>query len=90
MKCILVLLTRRDSGELCCPATALIYIPPTVMSVMPTSLPKGRGDIVFWCGSCWLWHSLLSALCLVNLWVDSDQTYVDTSLGWGKQVIRFW
>ena len=34
-------------------------------------------------------HSWLSALCLLNQWVDFDQTGTDTLLGWGKEMIRF-
>ena len=27
---------------------------------------------------------------LLNEWMDFDQTYKDTSLGWRKVLIRFW
>ena len=56
----------------------------------------GWGTYCFCCGSCWhqyLHWCSLSVLCLcpylVNRWVDYNQTQMDTSLGWGKQVIDF-
>ena len=49
------------------------------------SPPKGRGTYCFWCGSYLRRHSLFEALYLLNLWMDSDQTCIVTSLGWGKQ-----
>ena len=53
------------------------------------SLPLGGGHC-FWCGSHRCRCSLLSALYLLNQWMDFDQTCTDTLLGEGKTVIRFW
>ena len=54
--------------------------------------PKGRGEILFWYGSCRLWHPgcSLSALYLLNQLVEFDQTCTDTLLGGRKEVVRFW
>ena len=49
------------------------------------SQPKGRGCICFWSRSCrhWCPRCFMSALCLLNQWVDFDQTSTDTLLGGG-------
>ena len=53
--------------------------------------PKGSGGTYcFWCRSCWRLCSFLSALYLLNQWVDFDQTCTNTLLGVGKEVIKFW
>ena len=51
---------------------------------------KGCGTYCFWCRSWRCLHCSLSALCLLNQWVDFDQTCTDTLLGGRKEVIRFW
>ena len=57
--------------------------------IMSPQLKGGgrRGACYFWCGSCWL---LVCTLVSSTKWVDFDQTWTDTLLGWGKEVIRFW
>ena len=54
--------------------------------------PKGRGEILFWCGTRRRWRPgcSLSALYLLNQLVEFDQTCTDTLLGGRKEVIRFW
>ena len=53
---------------------------------------KGRGEILFWCGTRRRWRPdcSLSALHLLNQLVEFDQTCTDTLLGGRKEVIRFW
>ena len=51
---------------------------------------RGVGTYCFWCGSRWHPCSFLSALYLLNQWMDFDQTGKNTLLGRGKEVIRFW
>ena len=55
------------------------YVPPT----------EGEGVCYCFCSGCRR-HQLLAALCLLNQWVDFDQTGTDTLLRRGKEVIRFW
>ena len=51
---------------------------------------RGGGTYCFWCGSLRCRHCSLSALYLLNEWVDFDQICIDTLLGKRKEVIRFW
>ena len=56
------------------------------------TLPKGRGSYCFWYGYCWGWcqpHTFLSALYLVNEWLNSYQIFMDIWLGYNKELIRF-
>ena len=53
----------------------------------PHIQPKGRGEILFWCGSRRRWcpGCSLSAHCLLNQLVEFDQTCTDTLLGGRKE-----
>ena len=59
-----------------------IYVPTT----------EWVGTYCFWCGSRLRRHPRcsLSALYLLNQWVDFDQTCTDPLLGGRKEGIRFW
>ena len=77
------------SGGASCMACSFIYL-RGVWCILKFMSPQQKGRVKlhwFWCESWWHWHSLLSTLYLVNTWLDSDQTHMDTSLGWGKQLI---
>ena len=56
--------------------------------------PYRRGAYWFWCGSHWrLWGrlcSFASVRYLLYQWMEFYQTCIDTLLGWGKGLIRFW
>ena len=55
-------------------------------------VPTTEGQVEtyrFWCGSRRRRHSVLSALCLLNQWVDFDQTCTDALLGWEKKWLDF-
>ena len=60
------------------------------ISLCPST--EGEGTYCFWWGfhllRRWRLRSLFEALYLLNVWMDSDQTCIVTSLGWGKTVIR--
>ena len=60
--------------------------------VSPTVEETGVGDMFFFAYPvgiwCLRWRSL-SVLYLVNRWVDYNQTQMDTSLGFGRQMIDF-
>ena len=55
----------------------------------PTPNWRGAGTDCFWCRSRRHPHSFLSALYLLNQWVDFDQTCTDTLLGGGKKWLDF-
>ena len=68
-----------------------------VLSMIKILCPPtwGRGHYVFGADpvsvSVWLCRcNLLSALYLLNEWMDFDQTYTDILLDWGKMLIRFY
>ena len=50
----------------------------------------GWGDILLLVRIRWHPRSFLSALYLLNQWVDFDQTGAVALLGQGKEVVRFW
>ena len=61
-----------------------IYVPPT----------EGGGTYCFWCGSRRRQRrrprSFFPTQYLLNQWMDFDLTCIDTWLGGGKELIRFW
>ena len=63
-----------------------------LLFMSPPLNQRGGGGYCFWCRSCRHWRprSFLSALYLLNQWVDFGQTCKDILLGGGKDVIRFW
>ena len=72
-----------------------LYMFCYIIIMSPKLCPANRRGGGTYCISCWSrWHphrhSFLSALYLLNQWVDFDQTCIDTLLGWGKEVFRFW
>ena len=56
--------------------------------MLPPPSPSVGGTYCSWCGS--LRCIVLSALYLLNEWVDFDQTCTDTLLGGGKKWLDFW
>ena len=67
-----------------------IMVKLTGFLIFMSPLSKGRGTYCFWCRSYWRSSdTYLSVQYLVNQWSDSNQICMDTSLGQGKDVIRF-
>ena len=67
---------------------AIQYTLPQELHYVP---PTERGDILLLVQilSASAFGSVLSALYLLNQWVDLDQTETDTHWDWGKEVISF-
>ena len=83
--------TQLFTMYICTFSGPFIFIISTTLS--PTHpQQRGGGTYCFWCRSrrSWYPHCSLSALYLLNQWVDFDQTCTDTLLGGRKEVIRFW
>ena len=70
----------------------LFYCDP-LMHFMLLCPPNRRwGTYCFWCGSRPRRRprSFFPTRYLLNQWMDFDQTCIDTWLGGGKELIRFW
>ena len=70
----------------CCSLSALLDL-----GIMPPPHNRrGGATYCFWCWSCRRPHTFLTALYLLNQWVDSDQTCTGALLAGRKEVIRCW